>query len=185
MTNIRMYFMALALAALTALALAPAAALAATAGDINRDSAEALQKLYRINPVAEDLSHKAKAILIFPNIIKGGLIVGGSYGEGELQEGGKVAGYYNSASASFGFQAGAQSYGYAMFLMNDKAVDYLKKSEGWEIGVGPTVVVVDTGAAKNFSSTTLKEDAYAFIFNQQGLMAGISLEGSKISHIDR
>ena len=83
-----------------------------------------------------------------------------------------------------GLQAGAQSYGYVVFLMNRKAVDYLDKSSGWEIGVGPTVVLVNEGVAKNLSTTTLKDDAYAFIFNQQGLMAGLTIEGTKISKIN-
>jgi lipid-binding SYLF domain-containing protein len=72
-----------------------------------------------------------------------------------------------------------------MFLMTDKAVKYVAETKGWEIGVGPTVVVVDEGVAKNLSSSTLKDDAYAFIFDQQGLMAGISIEGTKISLIKR
>ena len=160
-------------------------ACAATAQDINRDSQQALQGLYRTNPLAEHLSHSAKAILIFPNIIKGGFIFGGSYGEGELLIGGKADGYYNSVSGSWGLQAGAQSYSYVVFLMTDKAITYLRQSEGWEIGVGPTVVMVDEGVAKNLSTSTLKDDAYAFIFGQQGLMAGISIEGSKITGIKR
>ena len=98
---------------------------------------------------------------------------------------GKVANYYNSVSASWGLQAGAQSYGYAMFLMNEKATDYLERSKGWEVGVGPTVVVVNEGAAANLTSTTLSSDAYAFVFDQQGLMASLSIEGSKISVINR
>jgi lipid-binding SYLF domain-containing protein len=69
--------------------------------------------------------------------------------------------------------------------MNDKAIDYLEKSKGWEIGVGPSVVIVNEGVAKNLSTTTLKDDAYAFIFDQQGLMAAISIEGTKISHVKR
>jgi lipid-binding SYLF domain-containing protein len=97
----------------------------------------------------------------------------------------KVENYYNSVTGSWGLQAGAQSYGYAVFLMTDKAVDYIRKSKGWEVGVGPTVVMVDEGVAKNLSSTTVKDDAYAFIFDQQGLMAGISIEGTKISLIKR
>lgn len=165
--------------------LIPSSVHAATAQDINRDSQLALQRLYRTNPLAESLSHSAKAVLIFPNIVKAGLIFGGSYGEGELIKDGQVDGYYNSVSGSWGLQAGAQSYAYAVFLMNDKAVNYLHKSEGWEIGVGPTVVMVDEGVAKNLSTSTLKDDAYAFIFGQQGLMAGISVEGSKVSGIKR
>ena len=88
-------------------------------------------------------------------------------------------------SGSWGLQAGAQSYSYVVFLMNDKAVDYLSKSQGWEIGVGPTVVLVNEGVAKNLSTSTLKDDAYAFIFDQEGLMAGLSIEGTKISKIKR
>ncbi|MBW8881187.1 MAG: lipid-binding SYLF domain-containing protein, partial [Asticcacaulis sp.] len=126
---------------------------------------------------------KAKAILIFPSIVKAGLVFGGAYGEGELIEGGKATAYYNSLSGSWGLQAGAQSYGYVVFLMTDKAVKYLHDSQGWEIGVGPTVVVVDEGVARNLSTSTLKDDAYAFIFDQKGLMAGVQIEGTKVSRI--
>lgn len=156
---------------------------AATAEDLNRDSNQALQTLYRTNPLAKDVSRHAKAVLVFPNIVKAGLVFGGAYGEGELQQGSKVDGYYNSLTGSWGLQAGAQSYGYVVFLMTDKAVRYIHQSHGWEVGVGPTIVVVDEGVAKNLSTSTLKDNAYAFIFNQQGLMAGVSLEGTKISRI--
>ena len=100
-------------------------------------------------------------------------------------EGSRVVDYYNSVTGSWGLQAGAQSYGYAVFLMTDKAIQYVKDTKGWEIGVGPTVVVVDEGVAKNLSTSSLKDDAYAFIFSQQGLMAGVSIEGTKISKINR
>jgi len=158
---------------------------AATAEDLNADAAQALQTLYKSNPAAETLSKKAHAILVFPKIVKAGLVFGGSYGEGVLNRDSKVAGYYNSVSASWGWQAGAESYGYVVFLMSNKAVKYLDESKGWEIGVGPTVVVVNEGIAKNLSSSTLKDDAYAFIFDQQGLMASLSIEGTKISKIKR
>ena len=158
---------------------------AATAEDLDRDSMQALQTLYKTEPVAKTLSHTAKAVLVFPNIVKAGLVFGGSYGEGVLLEGSKVVDYYNSVTGSWGLQAGAQSYGYAVFLMTDKAIQYVKDTKGWEIGVGPTVVVVDEGVAKNLSTSSLKDDAYAFIFSQQGLMAGVSIEGTKISKIER
>jgi len=190
MTNRRNILLALGLVAATALPMStmtfdPAKAATTTADDLNKDANQALAMLYRTNPAAQALSKNAKAVLVFPNIVKAGLVFGGSYGEGVLKKGPQVVGYYNSASASWGLQAGAQSYGYAVFLMTDKAVDYLNKSQGWEIGVGPTVVVVDEGAAKNLSTSTLKDDAYAFIFDQKGLMAGLALEGTKISHIKR
>ncbi|CAI8821348.1 MULTISPECIES: lipid-binding SYLF domain-containing protein [Pseudomonas] len=174
----------LAIATLASAALLNNAA-AATAEDLNADARQALQTLYKSHPFSETISHQAKAVLVFPNIIKAGLVFGGSYGEGVLMKGSKVENYYNSVSGSWGLQAGAQSYGYAVFLMTDKAVDYVAKTKGWEIGVGPTVVVVDEGVAKNLSSSTLKDDAYAFIFDQQGLMAGVSIEGTKISLIKR
>jgi lipid-binding SYLF domain-containing protein len=160
-------------------------AVAASAEDLNKDSEQALANLTKSNPLAAKLKGKAKAVLIFPNIVKAGLVFGGAYGEGVLKSGSKVDGYYNSVSGSWGFQAGAQSYGYVVFLMSDKALNQLKDSHGWELGVGPTVVVVDEGVAKNLSTSTLQDDAYAFIFNQQGLMAGVSIEGTKVSKIMR
>jgi len=157
----------------------------ATAEDLNQDAAQALQTLYKSHPEAERLSKTARAVLVFPKIIKAGLVFGGSYGEGVMTRGGSFSGYYNSVSASWGWQAGAESYGYVVFLMNDKAVQYLDKSKGWEIGVGPNVVVVNEGIAKNLSTSTLKDDAYAYIFDQQGLMASLSIEGTKISPIKK
>lgn len=159
--------------------------LAASAEDLDHDARQALETLYKAHPIAEDLASTAKAILVFPNIVKAGLVFGGSYGEGVLLKGSEVVDYYNSVTGSWGLQAGAQSYAYAVFLMTDEAVSYLEKSKGWEIGVGPTVVLVDEGLAKNLSTSSLKNDAYAFIFSQQGLMAGLSIEGTKISRINR
>lgn len=189
MTTARKFFLALMLVTAFAFTGTMNAANAATAADLDKDSQQALNNLYRTNPVAKDIAKSAKAVVIFPNIVKAGLIFGGGYGEGELitlnGPSSAVDGYYNSITGSWGLQAGAQSYGYAVFLMNDKALKYIRESHGWEIGVGPTVVLVDAGVAKNLSSTTLKDDAYAFIFNQQGLMAGLSLEGTKISRIKR
>ncbi|MBL6751717.1 MAG: lipid-binding SYLF domain-containing protein [Nevskia sp.] len=187
MKSLRYVALAIALAAAPMFSFGAMASGAAesTPEDLNRDAAQALQNLYKANPVAADISKHAKAVLVFPNIVKAGLVFGGSYGEGVLTKGGAFAGYFNSVSASWGLQAGAQSYGYAVFLMTHKAVKYLDKSDGWEIGVGPTVVVVNEGAAKNLSTSTLKDDAYAFIFDQQGLMASLSIEGTKVSRIKR
>lgn len=172
-------------AAAFSIGAASGTAQAATADDLNKDATQALQRLYKSSPAALDLSKRAKSILVFPKIVKAGLVFGGSYGEGALLKNGNVMGYYNSVSASWGWQAGGESYGYVVFLMSDKAVAYLDESKGWELGVGPSVVVVNEGVAKNLSSSTLKEDAYAFIFDQQGLMASLSIEGTKISRIKR
>ncbi|MDC7677306.1 lipid-binding SYLF domain-containing protein [Asticcacaulis machinosus] len=169
--------------AVAAPALISAPAEAATKGELTVEANQALNSLYASNPTAKLIGSKAKAVLIFPNIVKAGLVFGGAYGEGVLMHSGKADAYYNSFSGSWGLQAGAQSYGYAVFLMNDKAVKYIHDTQGWEIGVGPTVVIVDEGVAKNLSTSTLKDDAYAFTFNQQGLMAGVTIDGTKISKI--
>jgi len=186
MANARNIFLALLLAVASTVSTGVINhASAATAQDLDRDSQQALQKLAQINPLAAKLARTAKAVLVFPNIVKAGLVFGGSYGEGELITGSKVDGYYNSVTGSWGLQAGGQSYAYVVYLMTSKAVHYVHQTHGWEIGIGPTVVVVDEGVAKNLSSSTLKDDAYAFIFSQQGLMAGVSIEGTKISPIKR
>jgi lipid-binding SYLF domain-containing protein len=149
------------------------------------DANAALKKLYESEPVARTIGEKAKAVLVFPNIVKAGFIVGAQYGEGVLLINGKLIAHYNSVAGSYGLQAGVQAFGYALFLMNDKAVQYLDKSNGWEIGVGPSIVIVDKGIAKSLTTTTLKDDVYAFIFDQKGLMAGLGLQGSKITKLEK
>ncbi|SHO42655.1 lipid-binding SYLF domain-containing protein [Desulfopila aestuarii] len=168
----------------TGLTLTSKPARAASGAEISKEVTLALETLYASSPAAVELSKVAKGILVFPDVIKAGLVIGGQYGEGELRIGGKNAGYYNTVAASYGLQAGAQSFGYAMFLMTQDALSYLGKSEGWEVGVGPTVVVMDEGLAKNFTTSTAQDDIYAFVFGQKGLMAGIGLQGSKISKIN-
>jgi lipid-binding SYLF domain-containing protein len=182
--NIRNLLLAtcIATAVIAPMAL-PHAASAASTADLNRDSDQAIQMLVSTNPTAAAVAKKARAVLVFPSIVKAGLIFGGAYGEGEMKVGASVDSYYNSFTGSWGLQAGAQSYGYVVFLMTEKAVSYVHETHGWEIGVGPTVVLVNEGVAKNLTTTTLQDDAYAFIFDQKGLMAGVSIEGTKISRI--
>lgn len=157
----------------------------AAAAEIDREAAAALKALYARTPAARSLEKNAKAVLVFPNVVKvGGVIVGGQYGKGALRKGSGTAGYYETVSASYGLQAGVQKYGYALFFMTDAALAYLDRSAGWEIGVGPSVVVVDEGTAKALTTTTLQSDVYAFFFDQRGLMAGVGLQGSKINRIN-
>jgi lipid-binding SYLF domain-containing protein len=169
-------------AALASPACWPSAALADSAAEIDAQVDQALQTLYS-EPGAKTLGESAKGVLVFPDVLKAGVGIGGSYGEGALRVDGKTAGYYNTVSASIGLQIGGQAFGYALFLITDEALEYLKSSDGWEIGVGPNVTLVDSGLATNLSSTTLKSDVYAYIFDQKGLMAGIAIDGSKISQI--
>lgn len=180
--NIKTLALALMVAAASFASLGTSAK-AATAEDLNREGRTALQNLYSTNPTAAAIGRHAVGILVFPSIVKAGLFFGGGYGEGVLFEGGRPVSYYNSVNASWGLQAGVQSYGYVLFLMTPGAIRYLNRSDGWEIGSGPTVVVINQGAAVNLTSTTLQRRNYAFIFNQQGLMAGVMIEGTKVSQI--
>jgi lipid-binding SYLF domain-containing protein len=165
-------------------ASSPAGALAASASAIDRDATAALTKLYKNNPGAKALADKAVAVLVFPSIVKGGFIIAGQFGDGALRKNGKTVAYYRSLAASYGFQAGVQAYGYVLFFMDDASVKYLDKSEGWELGTGPSLVVLDEGFGKNISTTTLQKGVYAFIFDQKGLMGGVGIQGSKITKIN-
>jgi lipid-binding SYLF domain-containing protein len=151
---------------------------------LSRDANASLQRLYAKVPAAKALGPNAQAILVFPKVTKAGLGIGGQYGEGALLQKGKAIGYYNTTGASIGLQAGAQQFGYAMFFMNAKALAQLDKADGFEVGVGPSVVVVDEGLAKTTTTTTMKDDIYAFIFGQKGLMAGLGIQGNKITKIN-
>jgi len=173
----------LAMAAMTPMSQHPA--MAASAAELNWEAAAALKLLYEGTPAAKELGVKAKGILVFPSIIKAGFIVGGQYGEGALRKRDKTVAYYNTVAASYGLQAGAQAFGYALFFMTDSALKYLDKSGGWEIGTGPSIVIVDEGKAGALTTTTAQADVYAFFFNQQGLMGGLGLQGSKISKINK
>jgi lipid-binding SYLF domain-containing protein len=165
--------------------ISPNPARAATAAEINRDVKIALEKLYAKSSSAKTLGEKAKGILVFPGIIKAGFMVGGQFGEGALLRGGKTAGYYNTLSASYGLQIGGQKYGYALFFMSDSAMSWLDRSDGWEIGTGPSIVVMDTGAASSATTTSLQSEIYAFFFDQKGLMGGLGLQGTKITKIKK
>jgi len=165
-------------------ALSASSALAASASEINRNVTQSLTTLYHTTPGAKALAEQAKGVLVFPSIVKGGFIVAGQYGDGALRKRGKTFGYYRSIAASVGFQAGAQAFGYVLFFMDQASLKYLDQSGGWELGTGPSLVVLDKGFAKNLSTTTMRKGVYAFIFDQKGLMGGIGIQGSKITRIN-
>jgi len=163
----------------------PRAARAATAADLTRGSAAELNKLYARQPSAKILGQKAKGILVFPAMVKAGFMFGGQIGEGALRKNGRVVGYYNSVAASYGFQPGVQKFGYALFFMTDAALEQLDATRGFEVGVGPSLIIVDEGIGRSITSNTITSDVYAFIFDQKGLMAGAGIQGSKITRIDK
>jgi len=176
------------LTAVIAILLHSTLARAEPASQLDQDVDVALQGLYRTQPAARMLAQKARAVLVFPRMITAGFMCGGQIGEGAMRggnllRGGRTVGYYNSVAASYGFQAGIQQLGYAMFFLNDSALKALDQTAGFEVGVGPSVVLVDQGMAKAITTATLTQDIYAFIFDQRGLMAGMGIQGSKITRI--
>ena len=164
--------------------LIPTVAQAASASQINREASQSLSTLYKTTPGAKALADKAVGVLIFPSIVKGGFIIAGQYGDGVLRKKSKAVAYYRSLAASYGFQAGVQAFGYVLFFMDDDSLRYLDNSAGFELGTGPSLVVLDTGFGKSFSTTTLQKGIYAFIFNQKGLMGGVGIQGTKITKIN-
>jgi lipid-binding SYLF domain-containing protein len=152
---------------------------------LEQESRAALKSLYESSPVARSVGKDAKAILVFPNVTKAGFIIGGQGGNGVLLVHDKVVDNYNTAAVSVGMQAGAQTFGYTLFFMSDKVLKEFRESNNFQIGVGPTIVVLDAGAGKDLSTLTAKSDVYAMIFDQKGLMAGVGVQGSKITRLDR
>ena len=159
----------------------PFSSLADTAAEIDAKVNAALPVLYDTSEEAKKLSENAKGILIFPRVIKAGVGIAGQYGEGALLVDGKTDSYFSTFAMSYGLQAGAQKFGYAMFLMTDEAIDYLKASDGWELGSGPSIVVMNTGKGASISTSTVKNDIYVFFFGQKGLMAGLGIQGTKVT----
>lgn len=170
------------LAALGTLAR-PTPAQAASRTQLAQSGALSLQTLYSEQGSASVLASKAVGILVFPNIVKAGFVIGAQSGDGVLFKDKVPTAYYNLSSASFGLEAGVQSFAYALFFMNHGALHYLNQSDGWSLGGDPNIVVLDKGAAASVDTTTLSKDVYAIPYSQQGLMAGISLQGSKITRI--
>jgi lipid-binding SYLF domain-containing protein len=161
----------------------PNLALAASGKAIDRDARASLDKLYKHSPGAKALADKAVGVLVFPTIVKGGFIIAGQFGDGALRRNGKTVAYYRSLAASYGFQAGAQAFGYVLFFMDEGSLRYLDNTAGFELGTGPSLVVLDAGFGKNLSTTTLQKGIYAFIFDQKGLMGGVGIQGTKITRI--
>jgi lipid-binding SYLF domain-containing protein len=163
--------------------LAAQPAMAAGGHILDEDAQAALTSLYSNHAGAKALGEKAIGILVFPSVTKAGFILGAQGGDGVLFEKGKVTGHYNTGALSVGLQAGVQSYGYALFFMTPGDLAYLKKSNGWSLGVGPSIVIADAGFGKDASTMTGQKGVYGFIFDQKGLMAGMGLVGQKISPI--
>lgn len=171
----------------TACTLGPLSVHPAHAADrqkLDAEAAAALNRLEASDPRAASLAKRARGILVFPSVIKAGFVFGGQTGNGVLLTHGKPTGYYNMTGGSWGLQAGAQDFSYALFFMSQKSLTYLHDVKGFSAGSLPSVVVVNKGAAANVDTTTALHDVYAFPFNQKGLMANLTLEGTKITPIN-
>jgi lipid-binding SYLF domain-containing protein len=170
------------------LALAGAATLAApahaeSAASLTAAGRRALARLYATEHRSRIIGRNALAVLVFPRIFKAGFVVGAQSGDGVLFEHGKAVGFFNISAASFGLQAGGQAFSYALFFETPSALAYIHKSDGWSLGTGPSIVVVDAGKSAEANTATLTQDVYAFPFGEKGLMAGIDIKGSKITRI--
>ena len=152
--------------------------------EINQNVNEALAVLYKSVPGSRDIANTARGVLVFPAIYKAGFMIGGEYGKGALRVRGKSVGYYNTAGASFGFQAGADRRSMALMFMTSEALQRFQSSSGWDIGGDASVTLVEVGANGAIDASRINKPIVAFIYGNAGLMAGVSLKGTKVSKLD-
>lgn len=156
---------------------------AGSAAEIDARYQEALNQFYEETHAGKMLARKAKGILIFPRVKKGGIGIGGEYGQGALRAGSKTLDYYSIKSASIGFQLGFQVKTEVILFMTNQALENFRKSERWEIGADGSVAVVEWGAGGEIDSQNINDPIIGFIFGNEGLMFNLSLEGAKISKL--
>ncbi|MCD9030232.1 hypothetical protein LDO32_00585 [Luteimonas sp. Y-2-2-4F] len=160
-----------------------AASPSAQRAEIDSAADAALQRLYENAPDARQLVRDAKGVLIFPTVVRAGFVVGGEYGRGVLRVGNQPAGYYRTAAGSLGLQAGAQSSATILLFMTDESLAKFRSSNGWTAGADATVAVAHVGANGNIDTQTAQQSVIGFVLNNAGLMAGVSLEGSRVTRI--
>ncbi len=164
---------------------APSVALAASKAEIDAKVQQAIREFYKQTGAGKELAQKAAGMLVFPEVLKAGVGIGGEYGEGALLIKGKTAGYYSTAAASIGFQLGAQVKSQIILFMNPKVLDKFRHSEGWKAGVDGSVALATLGAGGEISTDTVKQPIIGFIFSNKGLMYNLTFEGSKITRLER
>ena len=150
---------------------------------INAGVDSTLARLYENVEGSRELVAKARGVLVFPSVISAGFWVGGQYGEGALRVGGRSVGYYSTVAGSFGLQIGAQSKALVFLFMTQDALDKFTHSQGWAVGADATVAVLKVGANGAVDSSTATSPVQAFVLTNGGLMAGVSLEGTKVSRL--
>ena len=157
---------------------------AAERAKIDKEVNNALTQLYESVPGSQDLAKKANGMLVFPSVYKAGIGVGGEYGRGALREGKRTDGYYSTAGASFGLQLGAQARTMVFMFMTPQALQDFKNSSGWDVGGDASVALVKTGASGTVDLASANKPIVAFVFGNTGLMADLSLQGTKVSKLD-
>jgi lipid-binding SYLF domain-containing protein len=175
---------ALFMAAILIVSFAADGAWAKTAQEINASVNACLDRFYKQVKGGKEIAAKAKGVLVMPNVVKAGLIVGGEYGEGALRVGGKTASYYNIASGSVGFQIGGEAKDFVILFMTQDALKQFQASKGWEVGMDGNVALVTIGGGERVDFTKLNDPIIGFVFDVKGLMADISLKGAKFTKIN-
>lgn len=177
----RIFCLALTLTAV----LAPGRGDAATAAEIDASVTEALQVFAEEVDGAQAFLDSAAGYLVFPRVIKVGVAIGGETGEGALIVGSQTAGYYRTAAGSFGFQLGAQAKSIVIAFMTPDSLEKFRNSSGWKVGVDGSVALIDLGAGKAIDTSNIKDPVVGFVFGSKGLMYNLTLEGSKITKLDK
>jgi len=158
---------------------------AAARGNLDAEVESTLRNFHRQIRGTRELVENAAAVLVFPTVVKAGIGIGGEYGEGILLARGRPPEYYNTASASFGFQLGAQARSIVIVFMTEGALAGFQRVDGWKVGVDGSVTLINVGAAGSVDTTRIDSPIVGFIFDGKGLMYNLTLEGSKISRMSR
>lgn len=158
---------------------------AATAQELDAYANEALTKLFADSPAAKELASKARGVLVFPRVWKGGIGIGAEAGEGVLRIGGRTVDYYLLTGGSFGFQLGLQRKAVVMLFMDAEALQKFRNSQGWKAGVDGSVAIASLGAGASIDTETAKKPIIGFVHSNKGLMYNLSLEGSKITRVKK
>lgn len=154
---------------------------AATKGEINASVKASKERFVKDVKGASEYLKIAKGVLVMPNITKAGFVVGGQYGTGALQVGGKTINYYSLAGASVGFQAGAEKYDMIILFITDESLNKFQASNGWEAGVDAEVTMIKVGADASLETLRSQSPVVGFVIDQKGLMGGVSIKGAKFS----
>ncbi|ANN76027.1 YSC84-related protein [Bordetella flabilis] len=152
--------------------------------ELNSGADATLSRLYNSVPGSREMASNAKGMLVFPSVLTGGFVVGAEYGQGVLRVGNATQGYYSLASGSVGWQLGAQSKAVVIMFMTPEALDKFRNSNGWSAGADASVAVAKIGANGSVDTTTARQSVVAFVMTNAGLMANLTLEGTKITKTD-